>query len=58
MFLNISSSLKKNFVFLKKRLIFSPLNDSGSVAQSVEQGTENPCVPGSIPGRATKSKPL
>ena len=25
-----------------------------SVAQSVEQGTENPCVPGSIPGEATK----
>ncbi len=25
----------------------------GSIAQSVEQGIENPCVPGSIPGRAT-----
>ena len=26
---------------------------SGGVAQSVEQRTENPCVPGSIPGLAT-----
>jgi hypothetical protein len=25
----------------------------GSIAQLVEQGIENPCVPGSIPGRAT-----
>ncbi len=28
---------------------------NGSIAQSVEQGIENPCVPGSIPGRATKN---
>ena len=27
--------------------------ESGSLAQSVEQWTENPCVPGSIPGAAT-----
>ena len=26
----------------------------GLIAQLVEQGTENPCVPGSIPGQATK----
>ena len=25
----------------------------GQIAQSVEQRTENPCVPGSIPGLAT-----
>ena len=25
----------------------------GGIAQLVEQGTENPCVPGSIPGPAT-----
>lgn len=25
----------------------------GLIAQSVEQGIENPCVPGSIPGQAT-----
>ncbi len=26
----------------------------GAIAQSVEQRTENPCVPGSIPGGTTK----
>ena len=30
-----------------------PGNTYGSIAQSVEQRTENPRVPGSIPGRAT-----
>ena len=30
-----------------------PLFRSGKVAQLVEQRTENPCVPGSIPGLAT-----
>ena len=29
---------------------------NGLIAQSAEQGTENPCVPGSIPGQATKNK--
>ena len=29
----------------------------GSVAQSVEQRTENPCVAGSIPARATRLFP-
>ena len=32
---------------------FSDFN-SASVAQSVERGTENPCVTGSIPVRGTK----
>jgi hypothetical protein len=27
---------------------------AGTLAQSVEQRTENPCVPGSIPGGTTK----
>ena len=30
---------------------FNP--QTGQIAQSVEQRTENPCVPGSIPGLAT-----
>ena len=30
----------------------------GFIAQLVEQGTENPCVPGSIPGEATIIKLL
>ena len=28
----------------------------GGIAQSVEQRTENPCVPGSIPGATTPQK--
>ena len=28
----------------------------GTLAQLVEQWTENPCVPGSIPGGTTKSR--
>ena len=28
----------------------------GAIAQLVEQRTENPCVPGSIPGGTTKEK--
>ena len=31
-----------------------PNRQFASVAQSVEQGTENPCVGGSIPPRGTK----
>lgn len=29
-------------------------NKNGTLAQLVEQWTENPCVPGSIPGGTTK----
>jgi len=43
--------LKKNLLSLH-----SP-NKKGAIAQSVEQRTENPCVPGSIPG-GTTSKTL
>ncbi len=34
-------------------LIFAPANEKGAIAQLVEQRTENPCVPGSIPGGTT-----
>ena len=34
------------------------INKYGSIAQLVEQGTENPRVTGSIPVRATREKPL
>ena len=37
-----------------KFLYFWPLK-VGALAQLVEQWTENPCVPGSIPGGTTKS---
>ena len=30
------------------------LRTAGAIAQLVEQRTENPCVPGSIPGGTTK----
>ena len=29
---------------------------AGAIAQSVEQRTENPCVPGSIPGGTTQKE--
>ena len=32
---------------------FAPANKQGAIAQLVEQRTENPCVPGSIPGGTT-----
>ena len=38
--------------------IFAPAfetNVSGVIAQLVEQRTENPCVPGSIPGGTTEN---
>ena len=31
---------------------------NSSIAQSVEQRTVNPCVPGSSPGRGAKFKPI
>ena len=31
----------------------SQLRNKGAIAQMVEQRTENPCVPGSIPGGTT-----
>ena len=48
----------------KKRSIFAlaigkqtPItNIKGAIAQLVEQRTENPCVPGSIPGGTTLQK--
>ena len=45
---------------LEKSITFAPANDKlrfvkvGAIAQLVEQRTENPCVPGSIPGGTTQ----
>ena len=36
------------------KLYLHPHLDKGTLAQMVEQWTENPCVPGSIPGGTTK----
>ena len=35
---------------------FETLSTVGAIAQLVEQRTENPCVPGSIPGGTTAKK--
>jgi len=37
---------------MKLKYIFA-VRKGGAIAQSVEQWTENPCVPGSIPGGTT-----
>ena len=48
----------KVFGYSDLRYIFSVLK-WGAIAQSVEQWTENPCVPGSIPGGTTlKGRPI
>ncbi len=42
------------FVYPIFEIIFAPALGHGTLAQLVEQRTENPCVPGSIPGGTTK----
>ncbi len=42
----------KVFAYSDLRYIFA-VQKEGAIAQSVEQWTENPCVPGSIPGGTT-----
>ena len=37
-------------------LAFEIESNDGAIAQLVEQRTENPCVPGSIPGGTTQKK--
>ena len=43
----------QNFVVWKLSTTFALANKHGAIAQLVEQRTENPCVPGSIPGGTT-----
>ena len=38
------------------RSTFVPAKKRGAIAQLVEQRTENPCVPGSIPGGTTSER--
>ena len=47
----------KNFAGKKLIFTFVPPFKNGAIAQLVEQRTENPCVPGSIPGGTTKKAP-
>ena len=46
----------KVFGYSDLRYIFA-VRKGGAIAQSVEQWTENPCVPGSIPGGTTPKRP-
>ena len=49
-----ASGRGRNPIDVKPRPSFAaPSSAPGKVAQLVEQRTENPCVPGSIPGLAT-----
>ncbi len=49
-----SKKHQKNLHTSKKLPNFAAQNQAGAIAQLVEQRTENPCVPGSIPGGTTK----
>ena len=53
--LNTNQKNKAAFFFVSSKdiLIFALENKRGAIAQLVEQRTENPCVPGSIPGGTT-----
>ena len=42
-------------ICIKNTFIFASAKANGTLAQLVEQRTENPCVPGSIPGGTTKN---
>jgi hypothetical protein len=42
----------ESFAYSDLEYIFA-VRKGGAIAQSVEQWTENPCVPGSIPGGTT-----
>ena len=55
----VTNSFFLEFVLdkLKIALYLHPQQKRGTLAQLVEQWTENPCVPGSIPG-GTTNKPL
>jgi hypothetical protein len=46
--------LRKIFCRKENLTSFAPRLKKGAIAQSVEQRTENPCVPGSIPGGTTR----
>ena len=54
------ADLKKNFylctTIIRERSASDRNYRDGAIAQLVEQRTENPCVPGSIPGGTTLLK--
>ena len=44
------------YLSLHSQTANKPGANDGAIAQMVEQRTENPCVPGSIPGGTTAKK--
>ena len=49
---------RNSLQFKKVSLPLQPqTRNNGAIAQLVEQRTENPCVPGSIPGGTTRKTP-
>ena len=52
----LAKFFSKNILSIQKKVItlHSQLSAVGAIAQLVEQRTENPCVPGSIPGGTTQ----
>ena len=56
MFCRIFAVIKKNstFALAKWKVVTLIEFINGAIAQLVEQRTENPCVPGSIPGGTTQ----
>ena len=55
---SVCSNLQKHFykiILGITKLNLSLTRSKGTLAQLVEQRTENPCVPGSIPGGTTQS---
>ena len=53
---NFRKKNTKSFGGTKKSCTFALAKRKGAIAQLVEQRTENPCVPGSIPGGTTPRK--
>ena len=53
----ISKKSARPFANNKITRKFALAKEAGAIAQLVEQRTENPCVPGSIPGGTTYKKP-
>ena len=48
--------MSENLLKPKKVPNFASQKQKGAIAQLVEQRTENPCVPGSIPGGTTQAE--
>jgi hypothetical protein len=53
---NVQIDFFKNLFWINEKWFYiCTRNSKGALAQLVEQWTENPCVPGSIPGGTTKT---